>query len=161
MYIVNYYASHDQLSLYTAVTVTALLAVMVTIGLIVRAIGSSHERMISRAREILSELEYENAVFKTIKTDEGLCAALFAGEKELCRTRSYGAVAGAKSAMKSLKANIESGNFTLFVNTDGSYSVRIFTAGKIVFESELFPSAKAAKMHIELIKKAAYNAVIE
>ena len=161
MFISDYYSTHEPLLFYTALICAVLVALAVIFYAATTALEKSRAKKLMRAQKILTDSETENAVFKTVATNEGLYAALYAGGKELARTKCYGAVAGVKSALKSLSANIRAGNFTVSVNADQSYSVKIFTANKIVFESAPFPSSKAAEDYIKIIKKAADKAIIE
>ena len=155
--LIEYFSDKQEL-LFSYVVLLAAFVIVVAAGLLVKAaIRRSRARKTELSDRAIESVDCEGYALKIIEENGGYYAALFSGDKTLAISKAYTSVAGVKSALKSLKSNILSDNFTVYFS-DGNFFVRLFSSVKLIYESEAFSTREDAEKAIALIKKAAANA---
>lgn len=146
----------DKRELLISYVVVAAAAIFITIiGELIRfLINSRKKRLASLAKRAVDETEKENFFLKTVENNGEYYAVLLSGDETLVKSAAYSSIAGVKSALKSLKNNILSDNFTIYSTGEG-FCVRLYSSVKLVYESEEFATKEEAEEEMRLIKKAA------
>lgn len=155
--LITYFAENETLLTITvalcAITVF-LMAVFIIIGTIKRKADEKKSRL---ANDTLLKVFLEKAEFKTEKTEEGFVAALVSCDEVLVKSEVYSSLSGAKSALKSLKNNIDLNNFTVFCSDSGEYFVKVTASNGAIGISPPQKSVESAKQAIEIIKAASID----
>ena len=154
------YISEYPTLLPTAIIVCAAFLVVLVAAFVIKTIFEKEKQKKSALADIVLSDEDEPCEYKITETEQGFVASLVSGEEKLCETEPYSSLAGVKSAAKSLKMNIENGNFTLKQNGDGGFTVKLYSSSKTLFESTPFDSEEEAKEFIEHIKACSLKASI-
>ncbi len=157
MSLSEYLSENPTLLPTTIIVCAAFFAVFVAVFVVYNVIIKNKQKKSAIADIVLSSVE-EVCEYKITETDEGFTASLVCGEETLCETEPYSSLAGVKSAAKSLKSNIENGNFTLKQNGDGEFTVKLYSSSKTLFESEPYESEEEAKGFVERLTNSSKKA---
>ena len=159
--LTQYFKNFGNVLITSAICCAATVFLFALFAFIKFIIGKKYDKRIALAEKILQDAESENAVFVIEKVDALYRAVLKTDKTVICETKDYSTVSGAKSALKSLKNNIDQGNFAVLLNGDGSFSVKIYSSLNTLFVSPPYESETEARKAIDIIVKAASSAVIE
>lgn len=151
----EYFSEKPELLAVAVICVAAVVILSLILALIKIKTDKKRERAVIISEKALLDGETEGADFSVKKTGSGYRAELKTKNGTVCETKDYSSKAGAISALKSLKNNIDAGNVAITVNGDGSFSVRIYSSTGVLFESDPYPDESSAMRALFVIEKAA------
>lgn len=153
--LVEYFSTRQSLITAYMIVVAAYFLTLVLAGIFNAMAKKMRKKRNNIVNKAIEEVERESFLFKISEDETGYHAELYAGEKKVAVSPAYTSIAGVKSALKGLKNNAVTDNFTVYVLPDGKFTVRLYSSVKLFYESEEFDTREQAEAEIELIKKAA------
>ena len=154
----EYFSQNSRLLIAYIIVIAAFAVTLFLAGVIKTAFKKAKKRRNEIVNGAIDEVLRESFDFRIIEDEKGYRAALFEEDKMLAVSPYYSSVAGVKSALKGLKNNAVSDNFTVFAGADGRFTVRLYSSVKLFYESEEYDSREQAEKELEKIKKAAATA---
>ena len=154
----GYFADKPQLLVATIIITVGYLLFATAVAVIARLRERKRSKLISLAEKLYGEYLSEGCEFTLRNTEGGFVAELLQNGEAICGTEEYFSLAGAKSALKSLKTNIKNGNFTVKTDGEGTYSVVLYSSNKALFESSPVHGRDGAEDLIRKITAAARSA---
>ena len=158
--LITYFSNKKEL-IYSYAILAAALFVLFIVSVVVKIFSERREKrrkeLVFRAGE---ESDAEGYGFDVVSKDGEFYAVLLHGDKAVIKSSAYNSVAGVKSALKSLKSNILSDNFTIRAQKEG-FTIRLYSSVKLIYESDLFGTRSEAEEEISKIKKAAKIAAVQ
>ena len=152
--LIVYFSDKRELLISYVVVAAAAILFAIVFELIKFYAYSRKAKRKALVKRAIEEAEKEGFCLKIVEQNGEYHAALFSGETPLVVSAAYSSIAGVKSALKGLKNNILSDNFTVY-STGDRFTVRLYSSVKLLYESEEFETEAEAEEEIRTIKKAA------